>query len=71
MYDKHEEIKEEAYKLLRKLDSAQVDPASIKAVCDVKRDMNERYAGEYHVEFEPVGEVNTHFVVNVTVHTVH
>lgn len=71
MYNKHEEIKEEAYRLLRKLDSAEVNPESITAITNIKRDLNSRYAGEYHVEFEPVGEVNTHFVVDVKVHTVH
>ena len=71
MYNKHYEIEEEAYGLLRKLVGAKLDPALINALAEIRTNINTRYKNEYHVEFIPVGEVVTNFVVNVKVHTVH
>ncbi|QQG32305.1 hypothetical protein CkP1_0236 [Citrobacter phage CkP1] len=71
MYNKHEDIKEEAYKLLRECVGMNMSPVLINKLAQIRSDINTRYKDEYHVEFIPIGEVVTHFVVDVKVHTVH
>lgn len=71
MYDKHEEVKEEAYKMLRKLTGQNMSPALINSLAQIRNDINTRYKGEYYVEFVPMAEPVTHFVVEVRAHTVH
>ncbi|QEG13279.1 hypothetical protein KAALPHA_261 [Klebsiella phage vB_KaeM_KaAlpha] len=71
MYNKHKEIEEEAYKLLREIVGMNMTPELINKLAQIRTDMNSRYKDEYYVEFVPIGEVVTHFVVNVKVHTVH
>lgn len=70
MYDKHHEV-EEAYKMLRKCVGMNMNPALINELARIRTDLNTRYKDVYHVEFLPLSDVNTHFVVNVKVHTVH
>lgn len=71
MYDKHHEIEDEAYKMLRELVGLNMSPALINKLTEIRNDLNTRYKGEYYVEFVPVGEPNTQFIVQVKVHTVH
>ncbi len=71
MYDKHDEIKEEAYGFLNKLAGQGMSPALINELVKIRNDMNTRYKGEYHVEFAPMVEITDRFIVNVKVHTVH
>jgi hypothetical protein len=71
MYNKHNEVREEAYNLLRKCGGMHLSPELINKLAEIRTDINSRYKNEYHVEFVPVGEVVTHFIVNVKVHTVH
>ena len=71
MYDKHHEVEEEAYKMLRKCVGMNMSPTLINELARIRTDLNTRYKDEYHVEFLPLSDVNTHFVVNVKVHTVH
>lgn len=71
MYDKHHEIKDEAYKMLRKLVGLNMSSTLINKLTEIRNDLNTRYKGEYHVEFVPVGEPTELFVVRVKVNTVH
>ncbi|ANA49558.1 hypothetical protein BI049_gp175 [Salmonella phage vB_SnwM_CGG4-1] len=71
MYNKHHEVEEEAYKLLQQCVGMNMTPALINKLAQIRTDLNSRYKGEYHVEFNPIGEVVTQFVVKVNVHTVH
>lgn len=71
MYDKHHEVEQEAYKMLRKLQGAEFNPALINAIAEIRTDLNKRYQGEYYVEFPPINDPVVAFVVRVVVHTVH
>ena len=71
MYNKHHEVEEEAYKELQKLVGQNMTPALINNLAALRNDINERYKGEYYVEFVPLTEVIDRFIVNVKVHTVH
>lgn len=71
MYNKHHEVEEEAYSLLRKLVGKPFNPELINAIAEIRKDLNTRYAGEYYVEFPPINDPNIAFVVRVKVHTVH
>lgn len=71
MYDKHHEIEDEAYKMLRKLVGLNMSPTLINKLAGIRNDLNTRYKGEYHVEFVPVGEPTELFIVRVKVNTVH
>lgn len=71
MYDKHHEIEDEAYKMLRKLVGLNMSSTLINKLTEIRNDLNTRYKGEYHIEFVPVGEPTEQFVVRVKVNTVH
>ncbi|XAO14055.1 hypothetical protein [Escherichia phage JM10] len=71
MYDKHHEIEDEAYKMLRKLVGLNMSPTLINKLAGIRNDLNTSYKGEYYVEFVPVGEPTEQFVVRVKVNTVH
>lgn len=71
MYDKHNEIEDEVYKMLRKLVGLNMSSTLINKLTEIRNDLNKRYQGEYYVEFVPVGEPTTQFIVKVKVHTVH
>lgn len=71
MYNKHYEVEEEAYKLLHECVGYNMSPELINKLARIRTDINERYKDEYYVEFIPVGEPMTHFVVKIKVHTVH
>ncbi|QAU03771.1 hypothetical protein [Escherichia phage AnYang] len=71
MYNKHHEVEEEAYKELQKLVGQNMSPTLINSLAALRNDLNERYKGEYYVEFVPLTEVVDRFIVNVKVHTVH
>lgn len=71
MYDKHKQVEEEAYKMLRKVVGVGFNPDLINELTRIKADLNKRYAGEYFVEFDPINDPKIAFVVKVTVHTVH
>lgn len=71
MYDKHNEIEEEAYKMLRTVVGEKLDPDLILKLENIRKDLNTRYQGEYHVDFEPLTAVQENFIVDVKVHTVH
>lgn len=71
MYDKHYEVEQEAYKMLRKLQGRPFNPGLINAIAEIRKDLNTRYAGEYYVEFQPINDPVVAFVVRVVVHTVH
>lgn len=70
MYDKHQVV-EEAYKMLRELVGINMSPTLINRLAEIRADINKRYQGEYMVEFVPMADPITHFVVKVKVHTVH
>lgn len=71
MYDKHNEVAEEAYKMLDCCVGMDMCPELINKLIEIRNDLNTRYKGEYHVEFPPIGEPTVKFVVGVRVHTVH
>ncbi len=71
MYDKHYEVEQEAYKMLRKLQGKPFNPELINAIAEIRKDLNTRYAGEYYVEFPPINDPVVAFVIRVVVHTVH
>lgn len=71
MYNKHHEVEEEAYKLLRKLVGMKMSPELINKLAETRTDLNKRYKDEYHVEFTPISDPISHFTVRVKVHTVH
>lgn len=71
MFNKHEEVREEAYSLLNKMVGASMSPAIINKLIEIRNSLNSKYKGLYHVEFVPLTEVIDRFVVNVKVHTVH
>lgn len=71
MYDKHYEVEQEAYKMLRKLQGRPFNPSLINDIAEIRKDLNTRYAGEYHVEFQPINDPVVAFVIRVVVHTVH
>ena len=50
MYDKHHEIEDEAYKMLRKLVGLNMSPTLINKLAGIRNDLNTRYKGEYHEE---------------------
>lgn len=71
MYDKHQEIEDEAYKLLGELVGRNMDPSLINDIVRIKSDINKRYSGEYFVDITPLSDPIVKFVAEVTVHTVH
>jgi hypothetical protein len=71
MYDKHYEVEQEAYKILRKLQGMPFNPELITAIAEIRNDLNKRYQGEYYVEFPPINDPIVAFVIRVVVHTVH
>lgn len=71
MFDKHAQVKEEAYKMLRELAGMNISPELINKLAAIRGDINQRYKGEYYVEFVPISDPITHFTVDVKVNTVH
>lgn len=56
MYDKHYEVEEEAYKMLRKCVGSEMNPSLINELARIRTDLNTRYKDEYHVEFLPLSD---------------
>ncbi|AHY25200.1 hypothetical protein AVV36_gp210 [Pectobacterium bacteriophage PM2] len=71
MYNKHYEVEEEAYKLLRECVGVNLTPELINKIANIRKDLNTRYKNEYYVEFPPLVMPTNAFVVQVRVHTVH
>ena len=66
MCDKHHEIEDEAYKMLRKLVGLNMSSTLINKLTEIRNDLNTRYKGEYHVEFVP-DDVNKLLGMNISV----